>query len=434
MRFPGKQVEPITPMGNLPAIAAPQSLEQYLVRINEGLATAEYLVGPTAPFTTIQSAIDAAVADGASPLNPKVVLVMPAPPYVENLTLTGGGVTLVALAPNLQTGSCYIIGDVSVVDPGAGPGEFPAYFLQGFYIEGQITITGTPSSTPCVLWLDSTTVAYFSPGDTLTNAVNNFSLRLTGASAIVSGALPTDRSIFSPVGAQLSITCAYSSTNRISVGFGIVDASYSNLGAVICGASGFAFLHACYVTSGSEAAVQLNATAGQLTNLSKNTFQRSGTAGPVVTTVGVTAPYRHVGNTAVGNITDPAFPSLGSIDGFDWEGYASTTRNRNMAASVTAADGDLACATPLSVRPAQGSMVRVTVNGIEVLVAANNAERATSECYFSADGGATAKSFGQVGTIAAGDLLYWNGTVATYELAATDLIRFDYAVSPYQIN
>lgn len=432
MRFPGKQIAPTTPMGNLPPIAAPQSLEQYLVRINEGLATAEYLVGATAPYTTIQAAITAALADGASPTNPKVVSVMPGF-YPENLTLTGGGITLVALAQNFATAAVYLQGNVSVVDPGSPPGEFPSYAFQGFYIEGFITISGAPSSTACNLLLDNTTVFPTAVGNVITNGVNNFSLVAFNSSRVIAAA-PANFAVFSPIGSELNVTASYASFSRLSVAFGLVNVEFSSIGTVICGASGFAILRFCFVSGAGEAALQLNATAGQLSRLEDVTFERTGGAGPVVTTVGATAPYRHIRCAAVGNITEPAFPSVGSVDGFDWEGYADTTRNRNMVASVTVADGNLACATPLSVRPAQGSMIRVFVNGLEVLVAGNNAERATSECYFSGDGGVTARSFGQVGTIAASDLLYWNGSVALYQLAATDRIRFDYPVSPYQIN
>lgn len=433
MRIPGKQIAPITAMGNLPAIAAPQSLEQYLVRINEGLATAEYLVGPTAPFTTIQSAINAAVADGASPSNPKVVLVMPAGPYIEPLTLTGGGITLVALAPNTQTGSCYLIGNVSVVDPGsAGPVDYPAYWIQGFFIEGQVTISGTSSVNDCQLFLDGTQV-FSGAGDAITNNVNGFGITLINRAA-VTNAVATDRAIFSGLGNLLNVAVFESSVQRVVLNTGAFFARASDTRAIVCGTQGSAVLNYCYVFALNEAPLQLNATGGQLSRFYGNTLERDGTPGPAVTTVGVTAPYQHAGNVCVGDITDPAFPSAGSIDGFDWEGYADTTRNRNMAASVTVADGNVACATTLSVRPAQGSLVRVFVNGLEVLVAASNAEKTTSECYFSADGGVTAKSFGQVGNIAAGDLLYWNGSVATYELAVTDRIRFDYAVSPFQIN
>jgi hypothetical protein len=432
MRFPGKQIAPTTAMGNLPAIAAPQSLEQYLARINEGLATAEYLVGPTAPFTTIQSAINQAVADGASPSNPKVVLVMPSAPYVGNITLTTGGIALVALAPNTYTGMVWIAGNVSIVDPGLGASDYPSYWIEGFYIEGNVTISGAPSTNICYLTMANTYV-YAAAGNAITNGVNGFGVELVNKS-LVTAVTPANFALFSAVGSRMTFFALYSSMGRVSVANGSVVGLYSQMETVVCGSAAIARLDYCGIFSTSEAPVQLGNTAGNSSFINDCLFNRTGTAGPAVTSVGATAPYIHARNTVRGSITDPAFPSVGSIDGYDWEGYADTTRNRTMVASVTVADGNLACATALSVRPAQGSMISVLVNGVKVLLAATAAAKATSDCYFSANGGVTAKSFGQLGTIAAGDLLYWNGSVALYQLAATDRIDFEYAVSPYQVN
>ena len=50
----------------------------------------------------------------------------------------------------------------------------------------------------------------------------------------------------------------------------------------------------------------------------------------------------------------------------------------------------------------------------------------TLNCYFSADGGTTAKS---VSALTSGDQLYWNGTVAGFDLDTSDVIDFDYDVS-----
>jgi hypothetical protein len=49
----------------------------------------------------------------------------------------------------------------------------------------------------------------------------------------------------------------------------------------------------------------------------------------------------------------------------------------------------------------------------------------TKDCYFSADSGTTAKT---IATIAAGDTLYWVGSVAGFQLAATDVISFNYNI------
>ena len=101
-----------------------------------------------------------------------------------------------------------------------------------------------------------------------------------------------------------------------------------------------------------------------------------------------------------------------------------TVSNKYMVASVTAIDGDLACATAMVATPASGSFVKVTVNGDEPEL--GNGVK-TKDCYFSSDSGATAKAFNAV---VATDRLYWNGSAAFagYQLAITDKISFEYNV------
>jgi len=97
-----------------------------------------------------------------------------------------------------------------------------------------------------------------------------------------------------------------------------------------------------------------------------------------------------------------------------------TTNNKDITCSTTVNDFDLGCATAIAGTPTAGSVVLVLINGI--------AERLgdgvkTRSCYFSADNGNTAKSWVN---IAAGDKLYWVGSVAGYQLAATDTVTFLY--------
>jgi hypothetical protein len=99
-----------------------------------------------------------------------------------------------------------------------------------------------------------------------------------------------------------------------------------------------------------------------------------------------------------------------------------TSSNKQMAASLTSADFQAACATTIATTPATDGYVRVFVNGLAVTV--GDGVR-TKDCYFSADGGTTAKT---IANIAAGDTLYWVQSVALYNLATTDVIDFDYAV------
>lgn len=93
-----------------------------------------------------------------------------------------------------------------------------------------------------------------------------------------------------------------------------------------------------------------------------------------------------------------------------------STSNKNMVASVTVADFDLACATAIATTP-QG-YVGVAINGILYTVGAK-----TDPIYFSGDGGVTARA---QGSIVAGDLPYFVGSVAGYQLAASDRIDYFY--------
>ena len=97
------------------------------------------------------------------------------------------------------------------------------------------------------------------------------------------------------------------------------------------------------------------------------------------------------------------------------------TANKVMTASATAANGAEACATAITSTPAAGSYVQVMINGQQQSLAGNTG----GECYFSGDAGATAKA---LNAVVAGDKLYWNGSVAGYELAATDMVDFGYVV------
>jgi len=101
--------------------------------------------------------------------------------------------------------------------------------------------------------------------------------------------------------------------------------------------------------------------------------------------------------------------------------------NKNMTASVTTADGDPAFATPLAALPTTTSYVEVNVNGIQVPVQTTaGAPAAPFFCYFSDDGGTTAKGMGPGGNIASGDVLYWRGSSAGYELDANDRGDFNF--------
>ena len=94
--------------------------------------------------------------------------------------------------------------------------------------------------------------------------------------------------------------------------------------------------------------------------------------------------------------------------------------NKEMAASLTTADFQIATATTLVDAPAAGSYIQILINGLSHTL--GNAVK-TKDCYFSADSGTTARAFSAITT---GDSLYWVGSVAGYQLATTDKIDFNY--------
>jgi len=103
--------------------------------------------------------------------------------------------------------------------------------------------------------------------------------------------------------------------------------------------------------------------------------------------------------------------------------FASPTiSNKDMVCVVTVNDGDVATNTAMAATPANGSYVAVLANGVGISV--GNGVK-TKAAYFSSDSGTTAKA---LNAIASGDKLYWNGSIAGYQLDANDTIDFNYVV------
>ncbi len=99
----------------------------------------------------------------------------------------------------------------------------------------------------------------------------------------------------------------------------------------------------------------------------------------------------------------------------------ATPADKNLTASATAADNAQATASTVTAAPVVGCDVGVRVNGVHQLV--GNGTKTAVDCYFSGDNGVTARAFG---SIAATDKLFWNGSVAGFQLAATDKIDLVY--------
>lgn len=98
---------------------------------------------------------------------------------------------------------------------------------------------------------------------------------------------------------------------------------------------------------------------------------------------------------------------------------AETFDDLNQTANITSADGDFTGAT-ISNTPYNDSNVQILINGISVNLGDGVKNQA---CYFSADGGATARP---IADIEQSDALYWNGSIAGYELDGSDEIDIIY--------
>jgi hypothetical protein len=91
--------------------------------------------------------------------------------------------------------------------------------------------------------------------------------------------------------------------------------------------------------------------------------------------------------------------------------------NKSMTASVTTTDNDQATATTVAAAPATDSWVGLAVNG--VLEEVGDGTKAGVAAYISGDSGTNARAWNDV---VATDTIHWNGSVAGYELAATDVL------------
>lgn len=125
----------------------------------------------------------------------------------------------------------------------------------------------------------------------------------------------------------------------------------------------------------------------------------------------------------------------GAIAGFDLSGADRVDLNYSIGVPeccvLTDADKDqIPTATSgdesptgilIDVTPPSDGYVIVLLNGLAVSLGDGVK---TTDCYFSVDGGTTARA---IADIVAGDELIWNGAVAGYELDAADVVDFNYS-------
>ena len=96
----------------------------------------------------------------------------------------------------------------------------------------------------------------------------------------------------------------------------------------------------------------------------------------------------------------------------------NTGSDKNLTSNTTSGNY-AATGIQISYTPFADSDVSIRINGIEVNLGGNK----LSECYFSGDGGVTARA---IADITAGDELYWNGLIAGFDLDGLDDIDLSY--------
>lgn len=102
-------------------------------------------------------------------------------------------------------------------------------------------------------------------------------------------------------------------------------------------------------------------------------------------------------------------------------GPVPTTANKNQSPAAGTGNEQTTGLT-IAATPSGASYVRVSVNGVGYIL--GDASKTTPvECYYSADGGTTPRA---ISAIVSGDTLYWNGTIAGFNLATTDSVDMEY--------
>lgn len=425
-----------------------------------------YIVGQGglngARFTTIQAAIDQAIADGG----PAEIVIYPGL-YVENLTAAPND-GLVLRGAGADAG-VYIQGSITFTN---SPATDNLWGFQHLNIFGPVTISGNSG------------LAFFGGIVRFESCVCFAQVSATGTGVFVTG---QDSAFVSAASDALAVDDTGASGSGVRLNGCRLSGGLANR-ALRC-ANAFIYwtevigrlekapaanltLYHCEVSASDQAAITLQSSAGT-DRVYASSLERTGAAGAAIDKTGAGALSR-TGNSFIGTVTSPPVnvaagtESLGeSLEGFVTEvgGVAIGQRQRinliqgtgvtlagvddaandrvNVTVTATGGGGgssptaDDKNQTPAASSGSDGfdttlttsnlpvGYVGVSVNGVSQHVAASDAERTTADCYFSSDGGATAET---QGSITSGSTLYWNPTVAGFDLTVSQRVDFIYNV------
>lgn len=170
---------------------------------------------------------------------------------------------------------------------------------------------------------------------------------------------------------------------------------------------------------GPGSALGLNATTSALDNVLK--LSRNSGGDIAITGSPNSGGYINTGGiTSSSNGKTPFLLFLEGVaeDATTTEVGVNTGLDKNLTSNVTSGNAS-STGIQISFTPFADGDVAIKVNGVEVNLGNNK----LLDCYFSADGGITAKS---IANIEAGDELYWNGIIAQFDLDGADDIDVVY--------
>ena len=170
---------------------------------------------------------------------------------------------------------------------------------------------------------------------------------------------------------------------------------------------------------GSGSALGLNQTTNSIGDVLKLTRA----AGGFIEITGSPASGGYINTGGITSSSNGRTPYVLFLEGVaetptHTEVGVNTGSDKNLTSNTTSGNYS-ATGIQISYTPFADSDVAIRINGIEVNLGGNK----SSDCYFSADGGATAKA---IANIEAGDELFWNGVIAQFDLDGLDDIDISY--------
>jgi hypothetical protein len=275
-------------------------------------------------FTSIQAAVNQAVADGFGPANP-VDIVIRAGVYTEDVTITDGGISLVGVsdAPfNVLGQQTFINGTISLVITALNQFALSNLFVRGV-LGSALTVTGAGS--PCRLSADNcafTGLAAATPGVSFTNASGTFGTAIFTNCSLTSSLAEAHFSSARTISVFFSCNLR-GDTNMITLD---VSARVQLLYSVGSATTGFGvqFLNAanqvasCRFTTITSGDSIVDMTPGGASTIEQCTFDSSAASGFFITGTG-NLVYTDIVNVGTAIDLDPA---IGVITVGDWKPYA----------------------------------------------------------------------------------------------------------------